>query len=213
MVYWIAKTCSSSCVDSLFIRRLLLPLQDATQPHQLVKNGSDEEIYANLRLIASAVRGYADSSYLRNVFQVALAAMKETNRKLYKAGSRLLRSLLEGLCSTTLANHWDSTRTNQHWTIPTHWDMAVEFIEQTLEFLDSNTFIGEEELLNDEMCKERIFSAARTLHALQRGGRWLLAGAQVDEENCSTLSPFKRPLYAGMFGEMNGMYHVAALFG
>ncbi|GJQ12744.1 hypothetical protein GpartN1_g4535.t1 [Galdieria partita] len=207
MIFWIAKS-YPRCLDSLFIKPLLLQIQDSS--HLLRKeDSSNEELYGLLRLMANAVRGFADSQFSGNILQVALAAMKETDRKLYKAGSRLLRSLLEGLCSTTLGNCVDSSCT-QHWNIPNskHWDRAVNCVEQILKHLDSFLFSKDpEELLRDEMCKERIFSTARTLHALQRGGRWLLAGAfdgSVSKDSQVNVSVLKGPLHAGMFGEMNG---------
>ncbi|GJD11887.1 Proteasome activator complex subunit 4 [Galdieria sulphuraria] len=207
MLFWIAKS-YPSCMDSFFIKPLLLQIQDFSQTHLQLKDSSHEELYGRLRLLANAVRGFADSQYSANILQVALAAMKETERRLYKAGSRLLRSLLEGLCSTTLGPHLHSS-SNQHWNIPnsSHWNMAVKFVEQMLEYLDCSLFDKDpEELLRDEMCKERIFSAARTLHALQRGGRWLLAGAfekSICQENEVSFSLWKGPVYAGMFGEVN----------
>jgi len=222
MVFWIAKT-YPRCVDSLFIKPLLLHIQDSSQPHLLQKDTSKDELHGRLRLVANAVRGFADSQYSQEIFQVALAAMKETDRKVYKAGSRLLRSLLEGLCCTTLK--MDTTSCAIDWNVPTnvHWKEAMKWIQRSLEFVDSQLFhTNLEESLKDDILKERIFSTARTLHALERGGRWLLAGAmhgwmdkeeeeEEEEEKKKIRFILKRPLYAGMFGEgnddpNNGMY-------
>eukprot|EP00871_Galdieria_phlegrea_P000358 jgi/Galph1/1322/GphlegSOOS_G5975.1 len=212
LIRWITRICPSD-TDRLFIEPLLFQLYDQRQPEALLKSISDEEIFWRLRMLANSVRNFPDSQWREHIFKLALAAMKDTSRKIYKAGSRLIRSLLEGLCATTTSASLGTTLT-EHWIVwktplPIHWEVAADFVRRTLKFVDCHVLKSTSEVnKNDEFFKERLFGAARALHALQRGGRWLLAGAGLNDStsaqsNTNMKAVLRKPLYAGMLGETN----------
>lgn len=196
--------------------------------YALVSVGEDEIVW-RIRLLAQACRscGTGLEPYLEKISHVIRLAFDKSPRPIYKAGGRLLRGVLEGL--TSIQMEFDAGKSERDhapdaeiykfdWKVPTanDWNNAEGLIK---------TFISRAESIcmkDDELSSDRevLFRTLRMLHALQRGGRWLLAGAQpkhflaldkyVDEKihlsKTDAKLILKRPIAAGLGGEENAGY-------
>eukprot|EP00184_Porphyridium_aerugineum_P000329 CAMPEP_0184699828 /NCGR_PEP_ID=MMETSP0313-20130426/5939_1 /TAXON_ID=2792 /ORGANISM="Porphyridium aerugineum, Strain SAG 1380-2" /LENGTH=2155 /DNA_ID=CAMNT_0027158957 /DNA_START=349 /DNA_END=6816 /DNA_ORIENTATION=- len=148
--------------------------------------------------------------YYEKIFDAVRLAFMHKSRTVYKAGGRLLRGLMEGLTSTRMLfgtggeevhSGTDGAVYNFDWWGPgeQEWEAASRLVQATLNeveqllfnksLLPQNTlypptegFAGFYEKHASEMSldREKLFHALRILHAVQRGGRWLMAGAIPD---------------------------------
>lgn len=200
----------------------------------LVSVGEDELVW-RIRVLAQACRlcGAGIEPYLEKIYCIIQLAFNQTDRKIYKSGGRLLRGVLEGLTSTRMnfdvgnktANEQSDTTNREIYTFDWHvpseneWKLAETFLLKFVDWIEKSCPISENSDA-DEISTNRdvLFRILRMLHAAQRGGRWLLAGAMpkhfnvldkyADENTYLSKKDakliLKRPIAAGLGAEREG---------
>lgn len=193
----------------------------------------EEELVWRIRMLAQACRccGSGIEPYLEKVSIIIRLAFDKPSRPIYKAGGRLLRGVLEGLTSIQMmfgagqGTEVDSTEDGSiykfEWNVPSpsEWkhaeDLLMLFVERAEELCKANGG----STTTSEMTSDRdiLFRALRLLHAIQRGGRWLLGGAfpmvwkdlskfsngDVNMSKEEAKLVLKRPILAGLGGEFS----------
>lgn len=191
---------------------------------------SEDELVWRIRLLAQACRcvGSGLEQYLDRLSLVVRLSFEKPTRSIYKSGGRLLRGVLEGLTTTRMkydvhgnkdVEDSDNVETYKlNWRIPEErdWNAGETFLTGIVEHAEKLCPSPEE--LNSEFLannRDLLFRILRLLHAAQRGGRWLLAGALPN--HFRTLNKYvddslpmpkgdaklilKRPVPAGLGGE------------
>jgi Proteasome-substrate-size regulator, mid region/Domain of unknown function (DUF3437) len=211
---------------------------------------SEDELVWRLRMLAQVCRVCGSlESYNGRISKVISLAFGRSERPVYKAGGRLLRGLLEGLTSiqSTIGEelsavhmadeHPRSLKEDQydiHWKIPSlnEWKLAenimCRFLEDAEELCvceSGKTITGAAATQREiKLDRDVLFRVLRMLHAVQRGGRWIMAGViskpcavlEADMEGLTAsntltgnghmskfdaLSVLRRPILAGLGGE------------
>lgn len=232
-----ATACKGSSVD-IFIPLLTGQLlEENDQPNDsakyiLVSVGEDELVW-RIRMLAQACRciGTGIEPHLDRISWIIRLAFDNPARAIYKAGGRLLRGVLEGL--TSIQMKYDVGCAGEapkmqvvpegemysfEWREPTkdEWRVAEDFLLQFVKYAEEMCPINASSDA-DEIAANRdvLFRVLRMLHAAQRGGRWLLGGAQpahfseleryidqgtpLSKEDAKLI--LKRPIAAGLGGE------------
>lgn len=197
-----AASASNGSSASTFIPLLLGQLLEPTaassdkEPLRLVSVGEDELVW-RIRMLAQACRtcGLGLTEYTDEISTVVRLAMEKPARPIYKAGGRLLRGVLEGLTSTQMkfgtGNGSEEGGTSDgaiysfKWKEPSHeeWKYAERILEYFITLAeDLSTVKGSDEECSSIIITDRdvLFRVLRMLHAIQRGGRWVFAGALPD---------------------------------
>lgn len=195
---------------------------------------SEDELVWRIRLLAQACRcvGSGLEQYLDKISTVVRLSFENPTRSIYKSGGRLLRGVLEGLTAIQMKydvygdegieNSNDVESYNFDWRIPEEkdWRAAESFLVGLVEHAEKLCPF-QENLSSDFLAAKRdlLFRVLRLLHASQRGGRWLLAGAlpdhfhaldkfKNDSEEMSKREAkliLKRPVPAGLGGERDAV--------
>ncbi|CAN8070175.1 unnamed protein product [Agarophyton chilense] len=192
---------------------------------------SETEMVWRIRMLAQACRGVGTGlgEHLDDIGLIIRLATDKSSRPIYKAGGRLLRGVLEGL--TSLQMEFGPGKVTQHepkedggiydfeWRIPTdkEWKQGEQLVEVFMKRAEElcNYSLEDEELKSFTTDRDVLFRVLRLLHALQRGGRWMLAGAMPDhfmalDKHVSGSTPMtvrdarltlKRPIRVGFGGE------------
>lgn len=207
---------------------------------------SEDELVWRLRMLAqvSRVCGTGLKRFMDSIATVISLSFSRPERRVYKAGGRLLRGALEGLtCIRALpevAQLSDEVPAHIITEAPIHvtwknpdeldWNCAESLVARFLdeaEYMAHGSTTAESEE-GDECShtvtasRDTLFRVLRMLHAIQRGGRWIMGGAvsskfsKVNEffsENLNkhgissqlrkreALLLLKRPVSAGLGGE------------
>lgn len=195
---------------------------------------SEDELVWRIRMLAQACRtcGVDILQYVDRICSVIRLAMDKPSRPMYKAGGRLLRGILEGLSCTRmkfgsgLGTEEDSVLDggvyNFDWKEPSaeEWKGAGDILESFVARAERLSRAKEDEGNASKITSDRdvLFRVLRMLHAIQRGGRWVFAGALPDHykvldklaDNDLPMSKaeaklaLKRPVLAGLGGERDG---------
>jgi Proteasome-substrate-size regulator, mid region/Domain of unknown function (DUF3437) len=180
----------------LFIPRLLDQLAVKNEGGELeLASLSEDELVWRLRMLAQVSRMCGSSGLLKYADRLAdiiLLSMARFERRVYKAGGRLLRGMLEGLTAarTVLdvgsnsfgggdATHVDGDADDfvsheVEWILPTpeSWraaeSLASRFLDEAERVVRSNGVISTD--------RDVLFRVLRMLHSTQRASRWIMAG-------------------------------------
>lgn len=190
----VASTSGTSA--SIFIPTLLRQLLvDSTAGLPLAESGlaplSDDELVWRLRMLAQVCRvcGGGLSEFVERICNLVSLSFARSERRVYKAGGRLLRGLLEGLTSAKTALKGSSTASAElsgsdtseddgwsiEWNIPTSedWKCGESVLVRFLDEADCLLRCEDGRISSD---RDSLFRGLRLLHAIQRGGRWIMAG-------------------------------------
>lgn len=221
-----AAAASGGSSAKIFIPTLVESLLDE---ESLVAAGENELVW-RMRMLAQASRcvGPGLKDYLPNIATIIQLAFDRPSRPIYKAGGRLLRGVLEGMTSiqmifgTGQGSQEDSADDGGiykfDWQTPSteDWKEAENllglFISRAEELSTTRADDGSASVTID---RDVLFRVLRMLHAIQRGGRWVLAGSLPESfksldkyENSDVEIPrkeakllLKRPIQAGLGGE------------
>lgn len=216
---------------------------------------AEDELVWRLRMLAQACRacGRGLDIYASRIAALVSLSFGRSERRVYKAGGRLLRGLLEGLtaaqtvlrgtddapAASDVGGGGDTLGREPHvmdddddgedevgestwtvkWTVPTEsdWRLGESLLRR---FIAEGEKLGR--LPNGEISIDRdvLFRVLRMMHAVQRGGRWIMAGVtparfllldrytenktdwNLEGMNKSdALLALRRPVYAGLGGE------------
>lgn len=194
---------------------------------------AEDELVWRIRMLAQACRccGPGVIQYLEKISCVVRLSMDKPSRPIYKAGGRLLRGVLEGLCAVQIKfgpgrgskedSFADGELYSFEWNEPTpaEWKAAEDFMISCMVLAEElahekEDTDGPRKIIGD---RDVLFRVLRLLHAIQRGGRWLLAGALPDHfkvldkfvdsglemSKYEAILALKRPVPAGLGGERN----------
>ncbi|CDF36742.1 unnamed protein product [Chondrus crispus] len=229
-----AAEAKSGCSANIFIPQLLdLILEkssDSTDEQYTLTSVGENELVWRIRMLAQASRTCGRMlQFKEKISTVIRLAMDKPSRPIYKAGGRLLRGFLEGLSCTRmkfgpgLGTEEDAVTDGGiysfQWKEPSkeEWAGAEDFVEYFLKQAEKLCYEGSKGLKEPEVTNDRdvLFRALRMLHAIQRGGRWIFAGAipdrlkELDRFADAAISMskqdakmiLKRPVSAGLGGE------------
>lgn len=195
---------------------------------------SDDELVWRVRMLAQACRscGSGLEPFLDKISRIIRLAFDKPSRPIYKAGGRLLRGVLEGLSSTHMLFDSEDVdplqklapdNTSFEWRVPSNreWRQAENFLTEFVQRAEELCLRGDDMRSDDKSIgsvtsdRDALFRGLRLLHAIQRGGRWLLGGAQPErfkrldahlDGECEISKGdakliLKRPVLAGFGGE------------
>lgn len=202
----------------------------ASTSGNILSSLSEEELVWRIRMLAQASRAcYGFGDYAEQLCEIAELAMRRPSRKIYKAGARLLRGMLEGLNATTVIfggdkeasenNFVDARKYSFKWREPgtPDWEAAENIVKHLLEAASKEIYGGSKDTGNGKrtvlMDRESLFRALRMLHGIQRGSRWLFAGVTKDDDQKMTGTQdlgkenakyiLRRPVVAGLGAEQS----------
>lgn len=179
------------------IGQLLLTNGDGKTSNPSLANLSEDEIVWKLRMLAQACReaGSGLAPYAKDISKLVSLSMSRSERVVYKAGGRLLRGLLEGLTATKFTtkassyfsddwnNRLSQSQATRIWRIPSEsdWNLGEELLRAHQAEAERLAYTGAldsepESTKSIFMDREVLFRVLRMLHAIQRGGRWIMAG-------------------------------------
>lgn len=195
---------------------------------------SEDELVWRIRMLAQASRtcGVGMLQYVDRICSVIRLAMDKPSRPMYKAGGRLLRGILEGLSCTRMKfgsglgteedSVLDGGAYSFEWKEPSaeEWKGAEDILESFVARAEQLSRAKEEEGNASKITSDRdvLFRVLRMLHAIQRGGRWVFAGAlpehykeldkladgDIPMSKAEAKLTLKRPVVAGLGGERDG---------
>eukprot|EP00181_Compsopogon_caeruleus_P004140 CAMPEP_0184687850 /NCGR_PEP_ID=MMETSP0312-20130426/27727_1 /TAXON_ID=31354 /ORGANISM="Compsopogon coeruleus, Strain SAG 36.94" /LENGTH=1834 /DNA_ID=CAMNT_0027144393 /DNA_START=360 /DNA_END=5864 /DNA_ORIENTATION=- len=230
-----ASRCQSESSASIFLPTMLSQVVEGEIPNANLSSLSEEEMVWRLRMLAQACRTCRGLvPYCERLYVAASLALRHPSRKIYKAGGRLLRGILEGLTSLRMKFEGleeraitDYTSQSFCWVVHSQeeWNEAERYLTRALDLAEELAF-GEVDSTAPyvadrvKLDREGLFHAVRVLHAAQRGGRWLMGGVlnqKFDElakfqktENLGSMTKYeaklvlRRPTAAGLGGELGG---------
>lgn len=235
-----AASASSGSSASIFIPLLLAQILEPTttvsdnKSVRLVSVGDDELVW-RIRMLAQACRtcGHGLTEYTEKISSVVRLAMEKPARPIYKAGGRLLRGILEGLSSiqmnfgTGKGTEEDSVSDGAIYSFewrepaPEEWKNAEDILESFTTLAENLLMVKGIDGKHSGITTDRdiLFRVLRMLHAIQRGGRWVFAGALPDRykdldkivdsdipmSKADAKLALKRPIAAGLGGEREGV--------
>lgn len=191
---------------------------------------NEDELVWRIRMLAQACRavGTGLGPHLPKISSIVRLAFDKPTRPSYKAGGRLLRGVLEGLTSIQMdagSSEEDDAESNDKealykfkWRIPSseEWKQAEELLLSFVARAEELAGAGDDSKSELVTCdRDVLFRVLRMLHAIQRGGRWILAGAlpsvyksldkfltgDDDMTKREAKLILKRPVAAGLGGE------------
>ena len=214
----------------LFVPPLIDALLD-DDGESLVEAGEDELVW-RMRMLAQAARcvGVGLREHLPKIATIIQLAFDRPKRPLYKAGGRLLRGVLEGMTSiqmvfgTGKGTEEDSIEDGGiykfEWRTPEEedWTESEKLVLKFIARAEELCTIEKDGTSKINVDRDVLFRVLRMLHAIQRGGRWLLGGAlpnsfkQLDKYDDNEVEMtlkdatliLKRPIAAGFGGERPG---------
>lgn len=157
---------------------------------------SDDELVWRMRMLAQVCRvcGGGLDCYVERICNLVSLAFARSERRVYKAGGRLLRGLLEGLTSAKTALKGCGSSSvgvvasvngaedgwNIEWNIPSSedWTMGECILTRFLDEADGLLRSADDRISVD---RDLLFRGLRLLHAIQRGGRWIMAGVMPSQ--------------------------------
>jgi hypothetical protein len=195
----VAASSEGGSSASMFIPKLLNQLlvhSSASVPASelALSTLSDEELVWRLRMLAQVCRvcGGGLTEYAERICKVISLAFGRSERRVYKAGGRLLRGFLEGLTATKTALTGggatrgrvekstdmvddDGLSWDVKWILPCKedWKLGEDVLAR---FLDEADALLREANGDVTLDREVLFRGLRLLHAIQRAGRWIMAG-------------------------------------
>lgn len=212
----------------IFLPPLLGQLLDKRRDQVVLTALSEEELVWRVRMVAQACRcvGTGIEGFVPDLCSLVRLSIRKPERKIYKAGGRALRGLLEGLTSiqsVVAKNRYNMEIPNKMcWWIPTpeNWALAREVLNQFLSLAEAMVleYTNGTGLHTVGMKRESLFRVLRLLHAIQRGARWICGGVLSNEfksvskfearedlpiSKSEAMLLLRRPVRAGLGGELD----------
>lgn len=206
------------------------PGDSGESDYVLLSIGEDEMVW-RIRMLAQACRtvGTGLTQYCDKISKVIMLAMEKPARPIYKAGGRLLRGYLEGLTATRMMigtgkdTDEDSTSDGESYNFewkspsPEEWKCAEDMLETFISHAEKQATSENNDNASHNIAMDRdvLFRVLRLLHAIQRGGRWVFAGAMpkryraldkyldgaLELPKADAKLILKRPVVGGLGGE------------
>lgn len=205
-----ASSSASGSSAPIFVPRLLNQLFADASPRVALDDLeiaplSEDELVWRLRMLAQVCRacGGGLQEHVERIAKIVSLSFARSERRVYKAGGRLLRGLLEGLTAVSAALEGGSGDTvappssaaggggggvdkgdedgdegltwKIEWNVPSAegWSLGASLVAR---FLDEAEALVRDESGGINLDRDVLFRALRLIHAAQRGGRWIMAG-------------------------------------